>query len=289
MFKTSSLDMFKSNPLHFIYTFFEEVEDLAYLCIITIKNAMLRLIAGYLTMPLLYILLPLIIGLIVRRKKVKYILYCISLVLALFFTNPWIIQQIKHQWYKEYDHPIANKEYTYGIVLGGYSDWDWERDRIEFSEIADRLTEGIRLYKLGKIKKIVLASDGSIIEKDTKDGVRGNPEGVIQFLTLLNIPEEDIILETKANNTRENALFTLKLIGESLKTEPTLLITSAIHMRRSLLTFNQEGLYPDPYITDTDNYVRGRGIQILPSVGALIEWSTFLHEFIGYWAYKTIA
>lgn len=250
---------------------------------------MLRFFVNYLTMPMFYILIPLCIGLIIKRKKVKYFFFGISIVLALFFTNPWIIQQITHQWYKEYDHPIANKEYTYGIVLGGYSDWDWERNRIEFSDIADRLTEGIRLYKLGKIKKIVLASDGSIIEKDTEEGVRGNPEGTMQFLTLLGIPREDIIMETKANNTRENAVLTLKLIGNDLKEKPTLLITSAIHMRRSLMTFNQEGMFPDPYITDTDNHVRGKGIQIMPSVSALINWSTFLHEFIGYWAYKTIA
>ncbi len=250
---------------------------------------MLRFIAYFLTLPLFYILLPLAVGLIVKHRKVKKICYGISIVLALFFTSPWIIGQINRSWYKEYDHPIADKEYTYGIVLGGYSDWDWDRDRIEFSDIADRLTEGIRLYKLGKIKKLVLASDGSIIETESEEGFRGNPKGVMQFLTMLGIPEEDVIMETKANSTRENAAFTLQLIGNDLKEKPSLLITSAIHMRRSLLAFNQEGLYPDPYITDTDYHIRGEGIQLMPSLTALIAWRTFLHEFIGYWAYKTIA
>ena len=228
----------------------------------------MRFIANILTLPLFYILLPLVVGLIVKRRKIKRIFYGIAIALALFFTNPWIIQQITHQWYQEYDHPIADKEYTYGIVLGGYSDWDWNRNRIEFSDIADRLTEGIRLYKLGKI---------------------GNPKGVMQALTLLGIPEEDIIMETKATTTRENATLTLKLIGNDLKEKPSLLITSATHMRRSLLTFNQEGLFPDPYITDTDFRVRGKSIQIMPSINALVSWRVFLHEFIGYWAYKTIA
>lgn len=254
-----------------------------------VQNNMLRFIANILTLPLFYILLPLVVGLIVKRRKIKRIFYGIAIALALFFTNPWIIQQITHQWYQEYDHPIADKEYTYGIVLGGYSDWDWDRGRIEFSDIADRLTEGIRLYKLGKIKKLVLASDGSITETETDEGFRGNPKGVMQTLTLLGIPEEDIIMETKATTTRENATLTLKLIGNDLKEKPSLLITSATHMRRSLLTFNQEGLFPDPYITDTDYRVRGKSIQIMPSINALVSWRVFLHEFIGYWAYKTIA
>jgi hypothetical protein len=45
---------------------------------------------------------------------------------------------VYRQWFAEYDHPLPEgKTYEYGIVLGGYSHWDWERNRIEFSNIAD--------------------------------------------------------------------------------------------------------------------------------------------------------
>lgn len=93
----------------------------------------------------------------------------------LLFSNGALYQWIAEQWYKEYDRPLPErKQYTYGIVLGGYSYWDWKRSRPEFSEIADRLLEGIRLYKHGRIRKLVLASDGSIIESKDGKGLQGN-------------------------------------------------------------------------------------------------------------------
>lgn len=101
----------------------------------------------------------------------------------LLFSNGALYQWIAEQWYKEYDRPLPErKQYTYGIVLGGYSYWDWKRSRPEFSEIADRLLEGIRLYKHGRIRKLVLASDGSIIESKDGKGLQGNAADMKQYL-----------------------------------------------------------------------------------------------------------
>jgi uncharacterized SAM-binding protein YcdF (DUF218 family) len=167
-------------------------------------------------------------------------------------------------------------------VLGGYSHWDWERNRIEFSNIADRLLEGIRLYKEGRIRKLVLASDGSIIECENAVAMKGNPEGMKAFLKTMGMPPEDIILETKAWNTQENATFTLELIGDSLKTVPSLLITSASHMRRSLATFHRVGIPSDPYITDTPVKVGDQKLSWVPSLVVLLRWPELLHEWVGY-------
>ena len=166
--------------------------------------------------------------------------------------------------------------------MGGYSHWDWERDRVEFSNIADRLLEGIRLYKLGRIEQLVLASDGSIIECENAVGMKGNPEGMMAFLKAMGMPEEDIILETKAWTTQENATFTLELIGDSLKTVPSLLITSASHMRRSLETFHRAGIPSDPYITDTPVQVGDQQTSWMPSLAVLLRWQELLHEWVGY-------
>ena len=53
-------------------------------------------------------------------------------------TNQPLYDAAYRQWFAEYDHPPSEeKTYEYGIVLGGYSHWDWERNRIEFSNIAN--------------------------------------------------------------------------------------------------------------------------------------------------------
>lgn len=100
--------------------------------------------------PTTYIVIFLLLGVVLKSKRWKRLCLTLSALLFLLFSNGALYQWIAEQWYKEYDRPLPErKQYTYGIVLGGYSYWDWKRSRPEFSEIADRLLEGIRLYKHG--------------------------------------------------------------------------------------------------------------------------------------------
>ena len=248
---------------------------------------MLSFLAFLVTTPVTFILLPLLIGLIIKNRKWKRGLYATAILLALIFTNTLLLKKAEEQWYKEYDRPLPEgKTYKYGIVLGGYSFWDWERNRPEFSEIADRLTEGIRLYKCGKIEKLVLASDGSIFQSKDGRGLQGNPQGMMKYLNELGIPKEDIIMETLANNTRENVTFTQKLLGKEMDTASVVIITSAVHMKRSVNAFQAEGIYPDYYITDTWVDVKGQNVSFMPSVGTLAQWPELLHEWVEYAMYQ---
>lgn len=245
---------------------------------------MFNLLSSIITSPTAIILSFVILGFIFRKwKSLKRMMWGMAAVLFLLFSNPPLYEVAYRQWFAEYDHPLpVGKTYRYGIVLGGYSHWDWERDRVEFSNIADRLLEGIRLYKLGRIEQLVLASDGSIIECENAVDMKGNPEEMMAFLKAMGMPEEDIIMETKAWNTQENATFTLELIGDSLKMVPSLLITSASHMRRSLETFHRAGIPSDPYITDTPVQVGDQQTSWMPSLAVLLRWQELLHEWVGY-------
>ena len=93
--------------------------------------------------PTTYIVIFLLLGVVLKSKRWKRLCLTLSALLFLLFSNGALYQWIAEQWYKEYDRPLPErKQYTYGIVLGGYSYWDWKRSRPEFSEIADRLLEG---------------------------------------------------------------------------------------------------------------------------------------------------
>lgn len=248
---------------------------------------MLSSLAFLVTTPVTFILLPLLVGLVIKNRKWKRGLYAIAILLVLIFTNTSLLKTVEKQWYKDYDKPLPEgKTYKYGIVLGGYSFWDWDRNRPEFSGIADRFTEGVRLYKLGIIKKLVLASDGSIIESKDGKGLQGNAKGMRKYLDELGIPEEDVLMEVFANNTKENAVFTKKMLGKDLDTASVVIITSAIHMKRSLSAFHAEGIYPDCYITDTWVNIKGQGMSFWPSLGTLAQWPELLHEWVGYVVYK---
>lgn len=249
---------------------------------------MIGILAGWVVNPLFYIGFFLLMAWCLRKSSYgKRVMLGIALLLLCLFTNAPLYQALYRQWFAEYDRPLAtDKVYRYGIVLGGYSNWDWERNRVEFGQVADRLLEGIRLYHQGQIKKLVLASDGSIIESENDVEMKGNPEGMLQYLEALGMPRKDVILETKAWNTQENATFTLELVGDVLKTEPSLLITSAVHMRRSLMTFRREGILAEPYITDTPVQIGDEKPSWVPSLAVLLKWSELLHEWIGYVVYQ---
>jgi len=61
---------------------------------------------------------------------------------------------------------------------------------------------------------------------------------VKRYLIHLGIPDNKIILEEKARNTFENAKYSIKLCAENEFATP-ILVTSAYHMKRSILSFNK--------------------------------------------------
>ena len=249
---------------------------------------MMGTIASLVTNPVVFILFFLVLGLILKPKRWKWGMCGVALMLTLLFTNASLLNWVSEKWYGEYDKPLpAGKTYEYGIVLGGYSDWDWMHERPEFSEIADRLLEGIQLHAKGIVRKLVIASDGSVIQR-RRGAISGNPQGMKAYLMNLGIPAEDIIIEPKANNTYENATLTLKLIGEDLRMKPSVIITSSIHVPRSVLAFGQVGLHPDVYMTDLPTEIDRARFSIWPSLGAILGWRALLHEMVGYVAYKQL-
>ena len=79
---------------------------------------MLSFLAFLLTTPITFILFPLIVGLIIRNKKWKKVMYILAILLTFVFTNTMLFQKAEEQWYKEFDRPLPEgKIYKYGIVI----------------------------------------------------------------------------------------------------------------------------------------------------------------------------
>lgn len=215
-----------------------------------------------------------------RRKKI----ILSSLVLLYLFSNAFLFNEVMGAWElqtKKYDEL---KTYDVGIVLGGMMAYDGEFDRIMFLRGTDRIMQAIELYKKGYIKKILFSGgSGSIIRQDMKEGIYAK-----RYLLTLGIPEEDILIESESNNTRENALFSKKLLNEKSPGGNYLLITSAFHMRRAIGCFKQVGLSPDYYSTDRYSGVRAWVFDnlFIPNVSSMQQWQMLIHEMIGFLVYK---
>ena len=239
------------------------------------------------TSPAFYLLLLLLAAYLLRHKqRTKNALLATAVAFTLFFTCRPIYNLVSTMWSKGCTSEIkSGKVYHYGIVLGGFGSWDEERTRPEFGPCVDRLLEGVQLYRKGSIQKLVIAGDASNRIYDNPEKQNGNPQAMRAYIQRFGVSPADLILENKALTTRENARYLLALIGDSLKKERPLVITSAEHLRRALMTFEQEGIPVDGYATDCIVKNKNKS-DLMPSLSVMTDWQHLLHEFIGYLYYS---
>ncbi|MEA2049710.1 MAG: ElyC/SanA/YdcF family protein [Campylobacterota bacterium] len=129
--------------------------------------------------------------------------------------------------------------------------------------------EALRLYHKIKDAKIITSGfeyRGSI------------PEAIItaNILYDLGIPKDDIIIHSKAKDTKEEAI----KIKEVLKDEKFILITSAYHMPRAMMIFQKAGLSPIPAPTDFKIKDSDKVISV-PSGSNLYKTERAWHEYVG--------
>lgn len=95
----------------------------------------------------------------------------------------------------------------------------------------NRLVEGIRHYKNLENAKLIVSGYGSSDE---------NSHALMQekLAISLGVKQEDIIRLDSPRDTKEEAIEAKKIVGK----EEFILVTSASHMKRSVLLFEKEGL-----------------------------------------------
>ncbi|MEL7588477.1 MAG: YdcF family protein [Prolixibacteraceae bacterium] len=239
-------------------------------------------IFAWIASPVTYIIIFVALAVWTKKKWLKRTAWVLPIGVTLLCSNKWVYNETMRAMSAPYiTEPV--KTYQYGVVLGGFADFDLQRNRVEFYEGADRLIDAVTLYQKGIIKKVVVTGDGSHMNLHTH---KADPEVLLSLLESWSVKRADIILENRARNTKQNAAYTLELIGDSLLTQPVLLITSAYHMKRSLRVFERLGIHPDPYGTDVIMDPQYEWIDVLPDFQYLGKWQTILHEWIGLVVYE---
>ena len=243
-------------------------------------------ILSFLYMPFTLIVLALLLGLLLKNPVWKKRLYIVGVIMLLFFSNTFIIDELMRWW--EID-PVRienlDKTYAVAIVLGGFTLTGVEPDdRVHTTSSVDRLLHTLQLYREGKVQKILLSGGSGLIFAEGP----GEAELAKKLLLLSKVPENDIILESHSRNTRENALHTAEIIRENFSGQPCLLVTSAYHMRRAKACFDKVGLAVDVYSADFSTHEREftPDILFLPNPGAIEKWHQLSREILGMIAYK---
>ncbi|MBW3467336.1 YdcF family protein [Arthrospiribacter ruber] len=242
---------------------------------------------SFLAMPLTIIVALLAIGLIFYKKSFSRRLLLMGFALLLFFTNPFISNLSMLAWEPDFKPFDTLPEYELGIVLTGVTNLSKTAyDRTFFDKGADRVTHAIQLYKLGKIKKILITGGQGLNPVNTNT----EAEWLRDVMLLAEIPAEDILIENQAKNTYQNAVLakeTLEIVGYRPDQEH-LLITSAFHMRRAKGCFNKVGLRTVTF--PVDYYTHDIKIDIpnllYPDPKSMATWHTLFKEWIGITVYK---
>ena len=117
-----------------------------------------------------------------------------------------------------------------------------------------------------------------------------------ELLDALGVPPEAIIDESRSRNTYENAVFVREIV-EARGDEELLLVTSAMHMPRSLAIFVKQGLSVSPAPVDflatkgEEGRTHAPGfegwlLKVVPSAERLELSTRALREYIGLVIYR---
>lgn len=239
--------------------------------------------------------LLIISALLLKNRPILIRTFLITAVLLLWIGgNHWftaaLIRSLEWQYLPQEEYEATDVL----VLLGGGTDpMEYPRQIVEVNSAGDRVLYAAHLYRQGKAANILI-SGGNI------DWLVSSPstgaEDMALLLQMMGVPEDAIWLETESRNTYENAVFSQRILEEK-GIDRVLLVTSAMHMPRSVKLFERQGLQVIPAPTDfiitqagwENNYgnsIERKIINFFPSADNLSLTTRSLKEYIGMLIYK---
>lgn len=215
-----------------------------------------------------------------------------ALMLLLLSSNSWmansLVQSLEWQHIPKGALPTADAI----VVLGGATKSKFPpRPSVDLSEAGDRVLYGAQLYREGKAP-FVIASGGRI---DWRGAGPAESADMAEILKTLGVPDSVILQDPTSLNTYQNAVNVKKIITER-GIRRILLVTSAMHMPRSLGIFQRLGIDTIPAPTDflvtqqelaePNSSIQAILLNILPDADRLGMTTRGIKEYIGTIIYR---
>jgi uncharacterized SAM-binding protein YcdF (DUF218 family) len=240
----------------------------------------------YLSKILLFLIKPLIwvmvlfLGAILTKDESKRKKRLIIGTLLLFLvSNNFLINEALLLYENDGTEQL-DSSYEVGLVLGGFSRKDTLLGRTVFFEANDRLMQAIKLYKDGKIKKLMISSgNASVLYQTLKEA-----DAVHDYLLSIGIPDSAMIIENQSRNTLENIQYSKKLLDSLGIKSRVLVFTSAWHIPRTELCTNnnlQVHFYATNYMSDRRRDYSPDNL-FVPSATAMSKLEMLFKELVGY-------
>ena len=177
-----------------------------------------------------------------------------------------------------YDQPeFSSRDFDYIVVLGGGQIIRESGSNLS-PDATVRLMEGLSLYK--ETQRPIIFCGGRVLLKEKWPS---ESETAYKQFIRAGVKEEAVLIEDDSRNTYENAA---NLI-ERYNPESILLVTSAYHMPRALLSFTPYETeiipYPVDFKAEDREYIL---LDFLPSIHFLQASYNALHELLGLAFYR---
>ncbi|NEO61406.1 MAG: YdcF family protein [Moorea sp. SIO4G2] len=234
----------------------------------------------------------------------------LALIVLLVSSNTWVTNSLIRSLEWQYLPTSELPEADVIVILGGATKPPFPpRPTPEVDEAGDRVLYGAQLYREGKAPWVIPAggrlvwgsssnnSSQRLSSQSAQSSQRLAPESedMAQILEDLGVPRAAIIQESRSFNTHQNAVNVRKILDQR-DLRKVLLVTSAIHMPRSVLVFRRQGIDVIPAPTDflvsqyeldePNSSSQAALLHSLPNADQLSRITRAIKEYIGIVAYR---
>jgi uncharacterized SAM-binding protein YcdF (DUF218 family) len=229
-----------------------------------------------------------------RRPRLQTGLLTGALIILLLASNRWVAISLARSLEWQYLPPGNLPTAEVIVVLGGGTESaQYPRSAVEVNAAGDRVLHAARLYRQGKAPAI-LVSGGNIVWLGGRSMTPA--EEMSELLDLLGVPAGAIWEQPRSQNTQEDAEYSAALLKERGITR-VLLVTSAMHMPRSVALFRHLGVDVIPAPADYTVTQAGLDnlyslepqaflINLLPNASSLSLTTNVLKEYLGLFIYR---
>jgi uncharacterized SAM-binding protein YcdF (DUF218 family) len=240
-----------------------------------------------LSTPIVWILLLLVVSIFLLRKRRKQLLArvgwyslvagtAILLLLSLGPVSDTLVYLLERQYPPPSQETISKVDVVV-ILGGGVLPSGGLRPTAEPSgPTYSRAVNGVEYFQRSGAQYLIVSGGAS------PSGGETNAEVMKRLAIQLGVPANRILMEPCASTTWEHPQEVAKLIDEPRDTVIIGIVTSALHMKRSIMAFER---YFSRVVPLPSNYLHDPirwGIHsFIPSAGALLASSATFHELIG--------
>lgn len=224
-----------------------------------------------------------------KRAKLARISFGLALVVLLICGNGWVVKYSTRYLERQHVPPDPLPKADCILVLGGGTlPKIPPRPTVEVAEAGDRVLYAAHLFRNGMAPRVVCTS-GTMAP-----GAADRPEAsfMSELLEDLGVPQRAIVRETASQDTHDHGQNLYPLL-QAQGIKRVLLVTSALHMPRSMAVFKRAcpdvTFIPAPTdfrVVDAPLPWYRELLNLLPTPGSYMQFSESMHEYLGLAWYK---